>query len=184
MAEVSSFAIRDGVPADAPALARTHVEAWEAAYRGQVPDDAIAAMTVERREEMWARHLAEPARGTLVVEGGDRAVGFAMFGPAEDETLGPATGEVYGIYLLPEAIGTGTGRDLFARVTDRLRAAGFTSAILWVLETNDRARRFYEAAGWRWDGTTSAHRFDCAERPIVRYTVRLSTSRVPSGEGP
>ena len=181
MPESASFTIRDGVADDASALARTHVEAWEAAYRGQIPDDAIEAMTVERREEMWAHHLAQPSHGTLVVQGADRVVGLAMFGPAEDEILGPGTGEVYGIYLLPEAIGTGVGRDLFARATDRLRAAGFTSAILWVLETNERARRFYEAAGWRWDGTMSAHRFDCAERPIVRYTVRLSTAPVPSG---
>jgi hypothetical protein len=50
-----------------------------------------------------------------------------------------------------------------------------------VLETNERARSFYEAAGWRWDGTTSAHRFDCAERPIVRYTFRLSTAPAPPG---
>jgi GNAT superfamily N-acetyltransferase len=153
----------------------------DCAYRGQIPDEAIEAMTVERREEMWARHLADRPLGTLVVEGGGRVVGFASYGPAEDESLGTATGEVYGIYLLPEAIGTGVGRDLFARANERLRAAGFASAILWVLETNDRARRFYEVAGWRWDGATSVHRFDCAERPIVRYTVPLSTARLPSG---
>jgi len=99
-----------------------------------------------------------------------------MFGPAEDESLAPETGEIYGIYLLPEAIGTGVGRDLFALATERLRAAGFARAILWVLETNERARRFYEAAGWRWDGARSEYNFDCAERPIVRYAVRFSTA--------
>jgi ribosomal protein S18 acetylase RimI-like enzyme len=181
MPEGAPFTIRNGAPDDAPALARTHVAAWEAAYRGQIPDEAIQAMTVERREEMWARHLADRPLGTLVIEEADRVVGFASFGPAEDESLGPATGEVYGIYLLPEVIGTGVGRDLFARATERLRAAGFASAILWVLETNERARRFYEAAGWRWDGATSAHRFDCAERPIVRYVSRLSTAPAPPG---
>jgi hypothetical protein len=30
----------------------------------------------------------------------------------------------------------------------------FAAAILWVLDTNERARRFYEAAGWRPDGGT------------------------------
>ena len=181
MPEAPSFPIRDGTAADAPALARTHVDAWEAAYRGHIPDEAIEAMTVERREDMWARHLAEPSHGTLVVQGTDRVVGFAMFGRAEDGSLGPGTGEVYGIYLLPEVIGTGVGRDLFALATERLRAAGFARAILWVLETNERARRFYEAAGWTWDGARSAHRFDCAERPIVRYTFRLSTAPAPPG---
>jgi len=44
---------------------------------------------------------------------------------------------------------------------------------MWVLETNDLARHFYEKAGWIWDGTTSEHRFDCGNRPIVRYASDL-----------
>jgi hypothetical protein len=44
---------------------------------------------------------------------------------------------------------------------------------VWVMASNDRSRRFYEAAGWSCDGTTSEHRFDCANVPIVRYTVDL-----------
>lgn len=32
------------------------------------------------------------------------------------------------------------------------------------------------AAGWAWDGTTSAHRFDRAELSIVRYAVELPGS--------
>ena len=35
---------------------------------------------------------------------------------------------------------------------ERLRAAGFTRAHLWVLEGNDRAASFYERHGWREDG--------------------------------
>ena len=35
----------------------------------------------------------------------------------------------------------------------RLAEAGFHQATLWVLDTNVRARRFYEAAGWSADGT-------------------------------
>jgi ribosomal protein S18 acetylase RimI-like enzyme len=35
---------------------------------------------------------------------------------------------------------------------DRLRRDGFRVATLWVLVSNDRARRFYERSGWRVDG--------------------------------
>ncbi len=34
-----------------------------------------------------------------------------------------------------------------------LAAGGSTSARLWVLEDNARARRFYERRGWRRDGS-------------------------------
>jgi hypothetical protein len=40
---------------------------------------------------------------------------------------------------------------------------------LWVLETNDLGRRFYERNGWAWDGAVSDHQFECANRPIVSY---------------
>ncbi len=44
---------------------------------------------------------------------------------------------------------------------------------LWVLETNERARRFYEVAGWKHDGTVTSERVDCEMRPTVRYRVEL-----------
>ncbi|MBV9093965.1 MAG: hypothetical protein JO132_08830 [Streptosporangiaceae bacterium] len=39
-----------------------------------------------------------------------------------------------------------------AAALERLAAAGFEQAILWVLDSNVRARRFYEAGGWSTDG--------------------------------
>ena len=50
-----------------------------------------------------------------------------------------------------------------------LRQAGDTQATLWVLDTNARARQFYEAGGWAPDGETKqddARGFSITE---VRY---------------
>ncbi len=169
-----SLVIREGVPDDIPALARAHLEAWEAAYRGQIPDAFIDAITLEQRQEGWRKHFEDDRATVMVVEGDDALQGFAAFGPVEDDPEAPAgTGEVYAIYLLPTVIGVGIGRALFAQAGAALREEGFKRAVLWVLETNDRARRFYEKAGWVWDGTTSTHRFDCAEQPVVRYAIDL-----------
>ena len=44
---------------------------------------------------------------------------------------------------------------------------------LWVLETNERARRFYETAGWVHDGTVTSEHVDCEMRPTIRYRVEL-----------
>jgi RimJ/RimL family protein N-acetyltransferase len=60
-----------------------------------------------------------------------------------------------------------------AAAVDGLRQARFTTATLWVLEGNGRARRFYERAGWAPDGT---HKDDVlAGTPIreVRYRRSL-----------
>jgi hypothetical protein len=41
-----------------------------------------------------------------------------------------------------------------AEARRRLHDAGFAEAILWVLQGNDRAARFYEGEGWVPDGAT------------------------------
>lgn len=45
--------------------------------------------------------------------------------------------------------------------------------MLWVLESNERARSFYEKAGWIADGAVTEQRMDCENRPTVRYTAAL-----------
>jgi GNAT superfamily N-acetyltransferase len=108
-----------------------------------------------------------------VAEVDGRIVGFASFGPSRDEDASDRTGEVPAIYLDPAVLGTGVGRELFEAATTALRDAGFAHATLWVLEANAPARRFYEKAGWAWDGAVSTHMFDCANEPVVRYAADL-----------
>jgi len=103
-------------------------------------------------------------------------VGFSIYGPSrddDDDDATPTTGEVPAIYLDPDVIGTGVGRELLAETIVALRTAGFTRASLWVLEGNGRARHFYEKAGWAWDGSVDTHAFEGATEPIVRYAIDL-----------
>jgi GNAT superfamily N-acetyltransferase len=167
--------IREAVPKDARAIAEIHVRSWQAAYRGQLTDDYLDGLTVEDRLEQHRRSLEEPRAGwtTWVVDEGSGPVGFAVTGPSEDADAGEHTGELYAIYLEPERLGTGTGRRLFEHAIEDLRSRGFDTVTLWVLETNERARRFYETAGWAHDGTVTSEHVDCEMRPTIRYRVEL-----------
>lgn len=167
--------IRAATPKDARGIAEVHVASWHWAYRDDLPASALEGRTVEDRERMWSEWFAsrEPAADVLVAVEDGSIVGFSGFGVSRDDGAYEVTGEIRTIYLLEEAVGKGIGRDLFARANERLRALGYQRATLWVLETNERSRRFYEKAGWIWDGTTSAHQFECANLPIVRYATDL-----------
>ena len=150
--------IREAGPADAGALAAVHVASWRGAYRGLLPDEVLDALDAGRWQALWDRVLAEaawPRRGTLLAQTPDgEVVGFADIRPTRDEAAGALpTGELTAIYVTPKHWDTGTGRDLMAAAVDRLRAAGFGAATLWVLSGNARAQRFYERAGWHADGT-------------------------------
>ena len=175
MPETTGVAIREATAADARAIAAVHVRSWQAAYRGELPDAYLDGLSVDERESQWIERLraSRSDGGTLVAEEDGRVIGFAGFGPTRDEDAPAATGEVYAIYLLPEWFGRGIGRELFARANERLRELGYVRATLWVLATNARSRRFYERAGWAFDGTESSHQDQCLNMPIARYAVDL-----------
>jgi len=166
--------IRPAQQRDAAAIALIHVRTWQAAYRGQLPDGFLKSLDteIEQRTARWERSIANAAsRGQvqLVVEDGDRVVGFVTFGPSEDDPAEPHVGEVYAIYVDPGHWDRGYGRDLFAAAVRGLTVAGFRAATLWVLATNARARRFYEAAGWVADGAKKTERRGDVELHEIRY---------------
>jgi GNAT superfamily N-acetyltransferase len=143
--------IRRATIADAAAIARLHVRASQWAYRGLMPDAHLAAQSVDAREAKWRALLADGSRHCFVAEQDARLLGFAECGPAEAEA---GAGELYAIYLEPDVVGGGIGRALHDAALADLRSRGFSRAILWTLDGNVRAQRFYERAGWRPDGTT------------------------------
>lgn len=167
--------IREARPADADALAELHVRAWRSAYRGQLSDAYLDGLVAEDRAEQWRATLADPRETwrTWLAEDDGSVVGWATTGPTEDADADERTAEVYAIYLDPERVGTGAGRMLFEHALDDLRERRFAAVTLWVLETNQRARRFYEIAGWKPDGAVTSERVDCEMRPTVRYRLEL-----------
>ncbi|MEW6058707.1 MAG: GNAT family N-acetyltransferase [Actinomycetota bacterium] len=167
--------IREVTPGDAGALAEIHVRSWQTAYRGLLTDDYLDGLRAEDREERWREVLANPPEGwrTWVAEDGGSVIGFATTGRSQDWDADDRTAEVLAIYLDPDAVEAGFGRELFAHAVGDLRERGFRTATLWVLETNTHARRFYEIAGWRTDGVTTTQRVDCENRSTIRYSVDL-----------
>jgi ribosomal protein S18 acetylase RimI-like enzyme len=150
--------IRPCTPEDAEAVARVHVESWEAAYDLQGP-------SFERRVELHRRFPS-----TFVAEVNGEIAGFVAVGPSRDPD---AEAELLAIYVHPRHWGTGIGRDLIAAGEERMRKLGNSQAVLWVLEDNPRARRFYEAAGWTADGSRRPIEIGGVEVPEVRYAKSL-----------
>jgi GNAT superfamily N-acetyltransferase len=165
--------VRDARPEDAFAIAQVHTRSWQVGYAHAFPAEALAAISVERRRDYMANYLQSlPSRAAVLVAELDGEVrGFASVGVARegDDTLG----ELYAIYVDPERWGSGLGRALIAAAEERLRAAGFTETMLWVLEDNPRARRFYEAVGWTHDGGTKRDTHLDTEVTEVRYRKTL-----------
>jgi len=154
--------LRGATPTDARVIATLLVASWRAAYRGLMPDEVLAGLSVAERERFWSDTLsAQPPRTSVVVAIDAQAVvGFAAAGPPLNpgDHADPTLGDLYALYLDPDSWGRGIGAQLHATMLDRLRTCGFTSAGLWVLDGNQRARRFYHRHGWTDTGRTQVDR--------------------------
>lgn len=167
--------IRQATLVDAQTIAEVHVRSWQWAYRNLIPNDYLDSLsaTLNRRIEARRDQLAHlpPQNRWWVAEHADHIAGFAMTGPSRDSDAPPLTAEVFAIYLAPNAAGKGIGRILFEYAVEDLRQREYDQATLWVLESNARARRFYEVAGWTLDGGSKSE-----ERPgVVLHEVRYRT---------
>lgn len=167
--------VRPARVADAAELAAVHVEGRSWAYRHLVPDELLDSDWIrEERERMWARFVSEhrDRTTTLIAVQGGAGVGLVDAGPSRDEDAGPTTGEIYAIYLRrADLAGKGIGRALMKAALDALRGHGFTAATLWALSTNDRARAFYEAGGFRADGAEKVATLADVPLPHTRFRL-------------
>ena len=121
---------------------------WQAAYAHVFPREVLDALDVGERERLWRDALQRPEPAWVAVDA-DRVVGFASAGPSRTEE---DVAELYAIYVLPEAWGSGAGHGLMQAAIGWFLAEEYTTAMLWVLDDNPRAHRFYEREGWRRDG--------------------------------
>ena len=148
--------IRRASRRDATAIARVHVETWQSAYAGLLPDSMLAGMSYVRQAAWWTRLLADPgeARGVFVADDQEMGVvGFGSCGPVRDTPEGldgteQRVGEVYLLYVETDFQNQGVGRRLLDALFRQLRADGFDTAILWMLADNP-TRFFYEGLGGR-----------------------------------
>jgi L-amino acid N-acyltransferase YncA len=140
-----SIEVRHAEPKDAPAIASVHRTSWLHAYGGLIPHKALVTM-LERRREDWWRRAARGHASLLVLQIGEKIVGYATIGVNRTPAL-KQDGEIYEIYLLPEYQGTGLGSYMFRECRNALRGLGLFELVAWCLEDSEAASTFFRATG-------------------------------------
>jgi len=165
--------LRDAQPGDARAMADLNVRAWRAAFAGLVPEAVLQGQRAEPRVRYWEEHLPSvPPQRTWVAERGGRVIGLTHLGPSRDPDA-PEAAELYGMYVEPEAVGTGAGRALMAAAMEWFRSGPWEAAILWTLPGDHRAARFYRAWGWAPDGGIKTGHTPLGDLDEVRFRITL-----------
>lgn len=172
--------VRTATVEDAEAIAVVQVRSWQVAYRGHLPQDYLDRRDPVQGRQRWTEWFERnpaPAAVFVAEQETGGVVGFISVAPCGETGTDPrSVGQVQAAYVLPEHWGQGAGRLLMTAALHRLRETGFQEAILWVLATNDRARRFYEAGGWRPDGTEKTEAARGFAVHEIRYAIRLAAA--------
>jgi ribosomal protein S18 acetylase RimI-like enzyme len=139
-----TITIRRAAAADAHAIGAVFDAATRAgwAYLGEL------VQTPMFPPEEWDKEVADHAHPNVMLVAVDESglvVGFVAARPPE--------GELFLLFVHPEAAGRGIGRRLLDAGHDALRDAGCREAFLYTHEQNERALAVYRAAGYRPDGT-------------------------------
>jgi ribosomal protein S18 acetylase RimI-like enzyme len=169
--------VRAAAVGDARAIAEIGVLGWQAAYRGILPADFLAGLSIGAREIAWQMGLESDPDGaapTWIAERAGQVVGYVSSGPPRDEDVAPPTAEVYAIYVLPADWRSGAGRALLTAAALHWHARGAAELVLWVLEDNAAGRRFYEAMGWRPDGARQELALGGAKVIEIRYRMKTA----------
>ena len=164
--------IRKALPDDAYEYARIHIACWQAAYKDMIPDEYLSNMDIDELAEKTQRVLINPGSfNWFYAENNGEMIGRLVIGKARDKDKVEA-GEIAAMYLLSEFWDKGYGKEMMEFSLAELRRAGHEEALLWVLEANSRARRFYEKCGFVFDGTKNEINLG-APLIEVRYTRML-----------
>lgn len=172
MAALSSPLIREMTLADCDRVGELRVRGWQHAYRDLMPRPCLDALDPAEDAERHRARLREGSRGAvnLVAESAGAIVGWAAYGPYRDGEEPSDDAELYALYVAPGLLGHGIGRALLERCVRGCGPAG-RRMFLWVLKENTRARRFYERAGFRADGTEEPFEVAGVLVPEVRYVA-------------
>jgi ribosomal protein S18 acetylase RimI-like enzyme len=159
---------------DAARIAEIHVRSWQAAYRGLMPDALLDNLSIAGRQAFWEERIARDEATVLVAEADAVVYGWLVFGKSRDRDAHPAVVEVYGLYVDPEAWRRGVATTLWNDAKHRIGRTEATDITLWVIEGNERARRFYEAIGFEHEaGQVKPFERDGTVLTEVRYRMRM-----------
>lgn len=142
-----TISVRRARPEDASDLSEVFDTTWREAYQGILPPIALERM-INRRGPKWWLSTVGRGRPLVVLDVGDKVVGYVSYGRCRDRSL-PADGEIDELYLAPEYQGLGFGKRLFKAVRNDLEDRGAKRVAVWSLSDNERACDFYRGRGGR-----------------------------------
>lgn len=132
---------------DLSEIGGVYERSWKYAYKNIIPQDYLDRISGDG----WIDGINKDGRKSVVAVENGMIIGTSCFCRSRWENYA-GYGEIVSLYLLPEYMGKGYGGDLLSGAVKELNLLGFQKILLWVLEDNKRAWKFYEKHGFVFSG--------------------------------
>lgn len=128
-------------------VSNVYEKSWKSAYKDIIPQDYLDSIPVGQ----WAKNVNKSDRYNLVATENGHIIGTCGFCRSRWKKYS-GYGEIVSLYFLPEYTGNGFGKIMLDKAITELKKLDFENILLWVLEDNFKARKFYEKYGFTFTG--------------------------------
>lgn len=145
MIENMPLKIESATLEDLQAIASVTVKSWQTTFQGILPTSFLSSLTVESQLQRHRKVFTGTGVFYYVAKHLDEVVGFSSGGRNRNISF-VVPNELYGLYLLEDWQGKGSGRSLFMMLATQLQVPsrlGLTALVL----SNNPHRDFYERLG-------------------------------------
>ena len=157
---------------DRMSISEIYERSWKYAYKDILPDSYLNAIP----RGHWSSVIDSPGWNTLILFDQGKMVGTSSFCLSRFPQFEDC-GEIISLYLLPEYMGKGYGKELLKTAISELSAQGFQEIFLWVLEENNRARHFYERCGFLKAADVIEEKIGGKNIREIRYVQKVNSEK-------
>ena len=137
--------IRKAKYEDIEQIVDINIEDWKKVYRGIIDDVILDNLNRKEKIEKWKKHYN--LENVIVVEQDEEILGYCRY---DDNAVYQNTdidSEIMAIYVRYNKIACGIGEKLVKYVMNDLKNKNKSKMVIWCLQKNENARRFYEKMG-------------------------------------
>jgi len=155
---MDNIIIRNAASTDAEEITLLHIESWKTTYRGIFPDEWLdkSPETISKNIDWRIKSIAEHEKSgwpEVVAEIDGKIVGWA-FGGINSNAEFPFEADLTAVYLLKEYQNIGIGKLLIKSFADLVVKNNLKSMLVWAIEENINAIKFYKKLGGQPIGKT------------------------------
>ncbi len=138
-----NIVIREAILDDIARIVEINIESWQNTYASIIDNDDLFSIDKQERIEKFQTTFSE--KKILVATLNGEVVGFAWYN--ENMSDNSYENEIVALYVDLKYRKNGVGKTLFEGVINKINKRGTSNLIIWCLEKNYNARKFYERLG-------------------------------------